>query len=65
MKFAQFVINAIHDARQGIDTIGMPWERKTHYAKIDPDTDVVVVPIDAEREGGIIDTDGRGYHIAD
>ncbi|WP_413711849.1 hypothetical protein [Rhizobium sp. Rhizsp82] len=65
MKVAQFVINAIHDTRQGIDTIGMPWERKTHYAKIDPNTDVVAVPIDAEREGGVVDTTGRSYHIAD
>lgn len=64
MKAAQMAINVVHDTRHGIDTIGMHWERKTHYAKIDPNADVVEVAVDAEREGGIIDTTGRGYHIA-
>lgn len=64
MKAAPFVINVVHDIRQGIDTIGMDWERKTHYAKIDPNAGVEEVPVDAEREGGIIDTTGRSYHIA-
>jgi len=64
MKAVPFTINVVHDIRQGIDTIGMHWERKTHYAKIDPNADVVEVAVDAEREGGIIDTAGRSYHIA-
>jgi len=64
MKSTPMVIDVIHNTRQGIDLMAMPWERKTHYAKVDPNANVMAVPVSAESEGGIVDATNRSCHIA-
>ncbi len=64
MKSTPMIIDVILSKRQGIDLMAMPWKRETHYAKVDPNAEVVVIPVSAENEGGVVDTTERSCHIA-